>query len=210
MPLAESFDVGAIAICGPTCSGKSTLVQALAARWPSMFAPIVTTTTRLPRPGEVPGRDYHFVSRDQFEQYAAHGELVESDEFSGHWYGIRRDELRRLADSGRVGVAALTPNGIDPIRTACAVLGRRLVTVYVAATRQELTARLLQRYRADREARAAHYARRLLHLLDSQNTWQSAYPYEIVEPDFNARTLESVVQQIHVAAAPRSMASHHD
>jgi hypothetical protein len=90
------------------------------------------------------------------------------------------------------------------------VLGRRLVTVYVAATRQELTARLLQRYRADREARAAHYARRLLHLLDSQNTWQSAYPYEIVEPDFNARTLEAVVQQIHVAAAPRSMASHHD
>lgn len=210
MPLGGTLNVGAIAICGPTCSGKSTLIRALLEQWPSAFAPIVTTTTRSPRPGEVPGRDYYFVSRDEFEQYAAQGELVESDEVSGHWYGVRRDELRRLAVSGRIGVVALTPNGIDPTRTACADLGRRLVTVYVAARRQVLAMRLLQRYRADREVRAMHYARRLLHLLDSQGTWQSAYPYEIVEPDFNARTLESVVQRIHLAAAPRSMGNHHD
>jgi guanylate kinase len=200
MPLAGTFSVGAIAICGPSCSGKSTLIRALLERWPSAFAPIVTTTTRSPRPGEIPGRDYCFVSRDKFEQYAAQGELVESDEVSGHWYGVRRDELRRLADSGRVGVMALTPNGIDPIRTAYAVRGRRLVTVYVAATRQELTVRLLQRYRADREARVAHYARRLLHLLDAHVAWPSAHPYEIVEADFTARTLESVVQRIHGVA----------
>jgi hypothetical protein len=47
-------------------------------------------------------------------------------------------------------------------------------------------------------------------LLDSQSTWQSAYPYEIVEPNFNARTLESVAQRIHVAAACRSIANHDD
>ena len=200
MPLAGTLNVGAIAICGPTCSGKSTLARALLERWPSAFAPIVTTTTRSPRPGEELGRDYHFVSRDEFEQCATHGEFVESDEVSGHWYGVRRDELRRLAVSNRIGVFALTPNGIDPIRTACAELGRRLVTVYVAASRPVLAMRLLQRYRADREVRAMHYARRLLHLLDSQGTWRSAYPYEIVEPDFNARTLESVVQWIHRVA----------
>jgi hypothetical protein len=65
--------VGMVALCGPTCGGKTTLARTLIDRWESVFAPVVTTTTRLPRPGEIQGIHYRFVSRFEFEQHQARG-----------------------------------------------------------------------------------------------------------------------------------------
>jgi guanylate kinase len=196
MTLKSVSDVGVIALCGPTCGGKTTLAQTLIERWDAVFAPVVTTTTRQPRPGEIQGIHYRFVSRFEFEQYAAHGRLVERDEISGQMYGLQADELRRLADSGRIGVAVVTPNGIEPIRAACEALGKRLVAVYLGATREELIVRFLQRYRADREDRAEFYALRLIHMLDEQGAWENAATYDIVEKQFGEATMDSVLERI--------------
>jgi len=196
MNLKPVSTVGVIALCGPTCGGKTTLAQTLIERWESVFASVVTTTTRQPRPGEIQGIHYRFVSRFEFEQYAAHGRLVESDEISGQMYGLQRDELRRLADSGRIGVAVVTPNGIEPIRAACEALGKRLVSVYLGATREDLIVRFLQRYRADRDETAGYYAERLIHLLDEQGAWESAADYDIIEKEFGEATIDSVLERI--------------
>jgi hypothetical protein len=59
------------------------------------------------------------------------------------------------------------------------------VSVYLGATREDLMVRFLQRYRADREDRAEVYARRLMHLLDEQPTWETAAHYDIVEKEFS-------------------------
>lgn len=193
--------VGMLALCGPTCGGKTTLARTLIDRWESVFAPVVTTTTRLPRPGEIQGIHYRFVSRYEFAQHQARGGLIESDEISGQLYGLQRDELRRLTDSGRIGVAVITPAGIGPIRAACDSLGKRLVSVYLGATREDLMVRFLQRYRADREDRAAHYAMRLMHMLDEQPTWETAADYDIVEKAFSDATLASVLERIQAQIA---------
>ena len=189
MTLKTVSTVGVIALCGPTCGGKTTLAQTLVARWPSVFAPVVTTTTRQPRPGEVQGIHYRFVSRFEFEQYATHGRLVERDEISGQMYGLQRDELHRLDDSGRIGVAVVTPNGIEPIRAACEALGKRLISVYLGANREDLIVRFLQRYRADREDRAEHYSR------------VDAAADDVVEKQFGEATLESVLERIQAQIA---------
>jgi guanylate kinase len=149
----------------------------------------------------VQGIHYRFVSRFEFEQYATHGRLVERDEISGQMYGLQRDELHRLDDSGRIGVAVVTPNGIEPIRAACEALGKRLVSVYLGANREDLIVRFLQRYRADREDRAEHYSRRLMHLLDEQGAWANAAAYDVVEKQFGEATLDSVLERIQAQIA---------
>jgi guanylate kinase len=189
--------VALVLICGPTCAGKSTLAKTLVDRYPSAFVPIVTTTTRAPRPGETDGRHYHFASLSAFEKNIAEGKMVEYDQLlPGTYYGLERQELLRIGRTGRIGVAVVTPAGIGPIRAACASLGKRVVTVYVAARPAVLASRLLTRYRADREDSVSHYSDRLLQMLESFSAWRPA-TYQVSEPDFGPDTLEAVLQRIH-------------
>jgi guanylate kinase len=63
-------------LAGPSGVGKSTVVKALRPELPTLFFS-VSATTRSPRPGEVEGRDYHFVSNSEFDRMIADGELLE-------------------------------------------------------------------------------------------------------------------------------------
>lgn len=188
--------VGLVALCGPTCGGKTSLARMLIERWGSVFAPLVTTTTRAPRAGERRDVDYHFMSRFEFEEIRARGWLIEADEIAGQAYGLQHADLKRLQESGRIGVVVLTPKGIAPIREACERLGKRLVSVYLGATREDLMVRFLQRYRADSEESAGVYARRLIHMLDEQPGWERAAEYDIVEKAYGDETFASVLERI--------------
>ncbi|MDT7668717.1 MAG: guanylate kinase, partial [Pseudonocardiales bacterium] len=65
-----------VVLAGPSGVGKSTVVKALRPELPSLFFS-VSVTTRAPRPGEVDGRDYHFVSDAEFDRMIASDELLE-------------------------------------------------------------------------------------------------------------------------------------
>jgi len=73
--------------------------------------------------------------------------------------------------------------------------------VYLGANREDLIVRFLQRYRADREDRAEHYSRRLMHLLDEQGAWANAAAYDVVEKQFGEATLDSVLERIQAQIA---------
>ncbi len=76
-------------ISGASGSGKTTLVRALQANDPRLrFA--VSYTTRPPRPGEIDGQDYCFVSETQFRQFLQDGQVVEYVQQFGHYYGTSR------------------------------------------------------------------------------------------------------------------------
>lgn len=77
-------------IAGPSGSGKTTLTRALVRRVPFLTRAI-TVTTRLPRPGEVSGEDYHFVSPEQFVEMNRSGALIECAETYTESYGILVD-----------------------------------------------------------------------------------------------------------------------
>ena len=87
-----------VVISGPSGSGKSTLVQRLLARPDLRLTVSVSATTRAPRPGEVPGRDYFFLTPEEFE--AIRGELLESAVVHGHHYGTPAGPVRRAIEQG--------------------------------------------------------------------------------------------------------------
>jgi guanylate kinase len=98
-----------LVVTGPSGVGKGTLIRALRARVPGLELS-VSATTRPPRPGEVDGRDYHFLSPEEFDRRVAGGEFLEHVTYAGHRYGTPRSELRRL-EEGDVAGAAI-PRGL--------------------------------------------------------------------------------------------------
>lgn len=85
-----------LVVTGPSGVGKGTLIRGLLERVPCLRL-AVSATTRRPRPGEVEGRDYHFLSPPDFEARARRGEFVEHAEYAGNRYGTLRSELERPA-----------------------------------------------------------------------------------------------------------------
>jgi guanylate kinase len=85
-----------VVITGPSGVGKGTLIKGLLERVPGLQL-AVSATTREPRPGEVNGRDYHFLSDEDFDRRVAAGEFVEHAVYAGNRYGTLRSELARPA-----------------------------------------------------------------------------------------------------------------
>ncbi len=83
-------------ITGPSGVGKGTLIRELRERHPE-FALSVSATTREPREGEEHGRDYYFLTHDQFEDRVQRGEFLEHAEYAGNRYGTLKSELTRPA-----------------------------------------------------------------------------------------------------------------
>ncbi|NEP12984.1 MAG: guanylate kinase [Symploca sp. SIO2C1] len=75
-----------IVLTGPSGVGKGTLLRLLLKKHPELYLS-VSATTRQPRPGEVDGKDYYFVSSDKFQQMLAAQELLEWAEYAGNYYG---------------------------------------------------------------------------------------------------------------------------
>jgi guanylate kinase len=86
-----------LVITGPSGVGKGTLIRRLLDRIPGAQLS-VSATTRPPRAGEVNGRDYHFLSPEDFNQRVRAGEFAEHAEYAGNRYGTLRSELERPAD----------------------------------------------------------------------------------------------------------------
>src|SRR3954468_22288844 len=85
-----------LVITGPSGVGKGTVIRLLLDRFPAMKLS-VSATTREPRPGEVDGVDYHFLSPDEFQERVDHDDFLEWAEYAGNRYGTLRSELERDA-----------------------------------------------------------------------------------------------------------------
>ena len=104
-------------VSAPSGAGKSTLVQRLVQSVPSLVFSI-SFTTRKPRPGEVDGRDYFFVSDDTFDAMVREGGLVEWVQVYGHRYGTGRDWLKEVLASGQDVLLDIETTGALNLRRA--------------------------------------------------------------------------------------------
>lgn len=101
---------GLVVVAGPSGCGKSTLLKRLLAEFPR-FAFAVSCTTRAPRAGELDGREYYFLSAEEFERRVAGGEFAEWEAFFGNRYGTLKAEIERLRRAGRHVVFDLDVKG---------------------------------------------------------------------------------------------------
>lgn len=131
-----------LVVSGPSGSGKTTLCRRLAGENEAHYS--ISCTTRSPRPGEIDGKDYHFLSREQFLTKRQNGEFLESAEVHGNLYGTLRSEVVQYLAVGRDVVMDLDVQGAGLVRKCeDASIRAALVDLFVMpANEEELFKRL--------------------------------------------------------------------
>ena len=128
-----------IVVSGPSGAGKSTLIgEALESV--DQLAYSVSATTREPRPGEVDGREYIFLSRDEFERRIEDGYFLEWAEYSGNLYGTPVSRVEELLEEGRSVILEIELQGARKVREK----RPDAVMVFVRAPSLEETRRRLE------------------------------------------------------------------
>ncbi|MFR9750193.1 guanylate kinase [Nocardia sp. 004] len=132
-----------VVLVGPSAVGKSTVVRCARERLPDLVFS-VSATTRAPRPGEVDGRDYHFVSRAQFDEMIEAGELLEWADIHG---GLQRSgtpagPVRAAMAQGRPVLVEVDLAGARSVRRA---IPEAILVFLAPPSWDELVARLRAR-----------------------------------------------------------------
>ena len=106
-----------VVITGPSGVGKGTLIRLLREQIPALGLS-VSATTRAPRPGEVDGRDYRFLSEADFDRRIAEGAFLEHAEYAGRRYGTLRADLENRAAAGEPVVLEIEVQGARQVRAS--------------------------------------------------------------------------------------------
>jgi guanylate kinase len=188
-----------LTLTGPSCAGKTTLARRLIES--GRFDEAVSVTTRTRREGEINGIDYRFVSRQEFDEMRARGELVEAIEFGGNCYGLPASEFQRIFAEGKNVVAVVEPDGARQVHEYCQRQGWGMESAFVGIQREHQMQRFLGRMLADvrnsdpeKDAKIlATYSRRLADMIEVEGSWSDAFPYSHRFSGFNEQTEKAVL-----------------
>lgn len=163
-----------LVLSAPSGGGKTTIAKALlAARDDLGYS--VSATTRKPRPGEEDGRDYHFLTRAEFQRRVQAGAFVEWAEYGGELYGTLRAEVLAVLDSGRHVVLDIEIRGARAMRS----LFPNSVLVFIVPPSADA---LMQRLGGRAGSRADSLTRRLRHAVE-ELAEAPLYDYVVVNAD---------------------------
>lgn len=179
-----------IVISGPSGSGKSTLWHRLVQHPGMHFS--VSATTRPPRPGEVDGRDYRFLSPAEFRRLLDEGAFLEHAEVHGHFYGTLRREVEEAMARGEDVLLEIDVQGAEQVRRS----GLPVVSIFVLPpSLEELERRLRARGTEDEET-----LRRRLAIAAREMAEARHYDLQVVNDD-----LERMVPEVEAfLGLPRS------
>jgi guanylate kinase len=166
-----------IILSSPSGGGKTTIAHKLLA----MRADVgysVSCTTRPPRPGEVDGRDYHFISLEKFKRGKAAREFAESAEVHGHLYGTLRAEVERVLSSARHVIMDIDVQGAKQFARAFP----DSVLIFVLPPSAEV---LVERLKARGTEDSKSLIRRFKSVKDELKAID-LYPYVIVNDDIDS------------------------
>ena len=107
-------------VSGPAGSGKGTVNARLLEREDFVYS--VSATTRSPRPGEVNGVNYHFISREDFLQRIESGDMLEYTEYCGNFYGTPRREAIAVLESGKNLILEIEVDGARQVKDAVPIM----------------------------------------------------------------------------------------
>ena len=177
-------------ISAPSGAGKSTLLRLLQER--PDFEYSVSCTTRAPRPGEQDGRDYHFLSREDFERHLRSGDFLEHAQVHGNHYGTLRGAVLEKLNSGTDILLDIDVQGADRIRSEKGPIREALVDVFLMPANMEtLRHRLLKRGTESPEQMAL----RLANAETEMDAWPR-YTYRIISglPEEDAENFRAIMR----------------
>jgi len=161
-----------LVMSSPSGAGKTTLSRALLAHDSNVIMS-VSVTTRAPRPGEVEGKDYYFVSKERFAQMRDRGELLEYAEVFGNFYGTPRRPVEEALAQGRDVLFDIDWQGTQQLAQA---MEDDLVRIFILPPSAEaLRVRLIQRAQDS----SAVVAKRMAEAANEISHWPE-YDYVIV------------------------------
>jgi guanylate kinase len=197
--VSQAHAVGAVGamvviISGPSGVGKDTIIRLLMERHPSNRRRfVVTYKTRAPRRGEKHGRDYQFVSVDDFRELLANGALLEASQVHGDWSGTPRDQVAAALAAGDDALLRIDVQGADKIKA----LIPAAVRIFVAPPSAEVQQRRLA---ARGTESADEQARRNLDA-EAEMARAADFDYVVVnetdQPDATADQIDEIIRHEH-------------
>lgn len=174
-------------LSGPSGVGKTTVWDAIRETHADRVEKIVTTTTRAPRPGEIHGSHYYFLSKAEFEAHVLAGGMIEYALVHGNYYGSTSSELERIVSHGRNPVYIVDPQGMAHLKPELMRRGYRVSTVFLLPPSiEELKARLNDRGTETEDALSIRLANAMVEMEE-----QDFYDHKIVNDD-----LENAVAKV--------------
>lgn len=186
-----------IVISGPSGVGKDSIVQRMIERnFPFHF--VVTATTREKRPNEIHGKDYWFVSEDEFASMIEKDELIEYAIVYGDYKGIPKAQVREALASGKDVVMRVDVQGAESVRK---LAPEALLIFITCESEEELEHRLRERKTesADSLSLRIATARKELQRIES-------FDYVIINHDFH---LDDTVEKVRAIIAAEHLRVHH-
>ncbi|MGR3635945.1 MAG: guanylate kinase [Shimia sp.] len=168
-----------IILSSPSGAGKSTLAKRLMT-WDSGLSFSVSATTREPRPGEEHGRDYVFLSEDDFKTQVAENQMLEHAHVFGNFYGSPAGPVKDTIEAGNDVLFDVDWQGEQQIRNSD--LGKHALSIFILPPSiKELHRRLVTRAQDSKEV----ISKRMQKSWDEISHW-GAYDYVLINDDLDA------------------------
>ena len=169
-----------VVISGPSGSGKSTICKRLLEDPRVVFS--VSATTRKMRPGEVDGRDYHFLGVDEFRKRIERGEFIEHAEVYGNLYGTLRKPLEQAIEGGKLYLLEIDVQGALQLKA----LGEPGQYIFIAPPDFDELRRRLEK----RNTETAEMLERRLHKAGDEYRERVKYDHVVINDDLQRALAE--------------------
>ena len=176
-----------LVISGPSGTGKGTLIERLMQEDPTLVFS-VSATTRAPRPGEIDGVHYHFVTNERYDELVAENAFVEYANVHGNRYGTLRSEVYERLERGENVVLDIDVQGALNVIAS----EKEKVSIFILPpSMQELRSRLTGRGTETEEA-----VERRLHNAVWEISQKDKYQYKVINDDLESclRTLQAIIE----------------
>lgn len=178
-------------ISGFSGAGKSTITRKLIAEYDN-YAYSVSATTRAPRPGEVNGKDYFYVTKDEFEGMIRDGKLLEHNRYVENYYGTPKEYVLEKMEEGKDVILEIDVNGARQVKEAFP----EAVTIFVTAENASV---LAERLKGRGTETADVIRKRLTQTLDETGAVEG-YDFLIINDDLEETTahMDRLIQDQHM------------